>query len=97
MAKWIIGSIVVALVAGGLWYSGALAKFGMMPSPTPTSTPVVATTTQAVAQPENGMSANNDASNAALAQDTAAIDAQITGLSQDSAHVDSSMNDKSTQ
>ncbi len=98
MAKWIIGIIVVGLVAGGLWYSGALAKLGLMPSQTATTTQEAATSTpQAVAQPENGMAANNDASDAALAQDSTAIDTQMQGLSSDSANVDSSMNDKSTQ
>jgi len=99
MAKWIIGIIVVAIAAGGLWYSGVLGKYGMMASQTTaTTTPAAATTTaQAVAQPENGMSANNDASDAALTQDSAAIDAQMQGLSSDSANMDSSMNDKSVQ
>lgn len=98
MAKWIIGIIVVVLAAGALWYSGALGKLGMMPSQTATTTPAAATTTQqAVAQPENGMSANNDASDTALSQDTAAVDAQMQGLTSDSANVDSSMSDQSTQ
>lgn len=99
MAKWIIGIIVVGLAAGGLWYSGALTKLGLTSSSTPTTTPMAATTTQqaAVPQPENGMSANNDASDAALTQDTAAVDAQMQGLTQDSANVDSSLNDQSTQ
>ena len=96
MAKWIIGIIVVALLGGALWYSGMLNSFMMTPSPTPTSTPEVATTTpQAAApQPENGMAATNDASDTALAQDAAAVDAQMQGLATDSANVDSSMNDK---
>ncbi len=98
MAKWIIGIIIILLLAGALWYSGILSSLGMMSSQTPTSTPIAATTTpQAlVPQPENGMAATNDASDAALAQDTAAIDAQMQGLSSDSANVDSSMNDKET-
>ena len=100
MAKWIIGIIIVALLGGALWYSGALSSigFGMKPSTTPTSTPQTATTTQqaAVPQPENGMAATNDASDAALAQDTAAVDAQMQGLTTDSANVDSSLSDKQT-
>ena len=100
MAKWIIGIIIVVLLGGALWYSGALSSLGlgMTPSQTPTSTPQAATTTQqaAVPQPENGMAATNDASDAALTQDTAAIDAQMQGLGSDSANVDSSLNDKQT-
>jgi hypothetical protein len=98
MAKWIIGIIIVVLLAGALWYSGVLGNLSMTPSQTPTSTPETASTTQqaAVPQPENGMAATNDASDAAIAQDTAAIDAQMQGLSTDNSNVDSSMNDKQT-
>ncbi len=95
MAKWIIGIIVVALLGGALWYSGMLNSF-MTPTQTPTTTPEVATTTpQAAApQPENGMAATNDASDAALTQDAAAVDSHMQALTTDSANVDSSMNDK---
>ena len=99
MAKWIIGIIIVILLGGAVWYSGVLNNLGMMPSATPTSTPQAATTTPqaaAVPQPENGMAANNDASDAAITQDTAAIDAQMQGLSSDNANVDSSLSDKPT-
>ena len=98
MAKWIIGIIIVALLGGALWYSGLLGNLSMTPSSTPSSTPVAATTTQqaAVPAPENGMAATNDASDAAITQDTAAVDAQMQGLNADSANVDSSMNDKQT-
>jgi hypothetical protein len=96
MAKWIIGIIIVILLAGALWYSGVLGNMGMKSSQTATTTPQAATTTQAVAQPEDGMSATNDASDAAIAQDTAAIDAQMHGLATDNSNVDSSMNDKET-
>lgn len=99
MAKWIIGIVVVIIIGAGLWYSGVLKNIPwMMPSATPmaTTTPAAAQPT-AVAQPEDGMSANNDASDAAISQDTAAIDAQMQGLNSDSANVNSSMNDQSVQ
>jgi hypothetical protein len=96
MAKWIIGIIIVALLAGALWYSGVLGNMHMTPSQTASSTPTTATTTQATAQPIDGMSANNDASDAAITQDTAAIDTQMQGLNSDNANVTSSMNDKET-
>ena len=98
MAKWIIGIIIVALLGGALWYSGWLGNItGMMPSQTATTTQETATTTQqAAAQPENGMAATNDASDSAIKQDTAAVDAQMQGLGTDSANVDSSLNDKQT-
>ena len=91
MTKWIIGIIVIILAAAALWWSGWLKMGSTGPtSQTATSTPQ----TQTAPQPENGMSATNDASNAALMQDAAAIDAQIQGLGTDSANVDSSLNDK---
>ncbi len=100
MAKWIIGIIIVVLLGAALWYSGALSSLGlgMSASQTPTSTAQMATTTQQAAapQPENGMAATNDASDAAITQDTAAVDAQMQGLTSDSANVDSSLNDKQT-
>jgi hypothetical protein len=98
MAKWIIGIIVVIIIGAGLWYSGVLGTFMTPPaSPQTTTTTTPANNQQAAAQPENGMSANNDASDAAITQDTAAIDAQMQGLNSDSANVDSSLNDQSVQ
>lgn len=97
MAKWIIGIIVVVLLGGALWYSGMLGKLGMTPSQTPAPAPQATTTPQAaIPQPENGMAAVNDASDAAITQDTAAIDAQMQGLTTDSAAVDTSLSDKQT-
>ncbi len=96
MLKWIIGIVVIALAAAALWWSGWLGK--MTPTPAATTTPQ--TTEQQTPQaqaPTNGMSANNDASDAAITQDTAAIDAQMTGLTQDSGSIDSSLSDKSVQ
>jgi hypothetical protein len=97
MAKWIIGIIIVVLLGGALWYSGVLSSFGFgMTAPVPPAS--VATTTQqaAVPQPENGMAATNDASDAAIAQDTAAVDTQMQGLASDSTSVDGSLSDKQT-
>jgi hypothetical protein len=97
MMKWIIGIVVVALAAAALWWSGWLGT--MTPSQTPTTTNT-ATTTQQTPQaqaPTNGMSANTDASDAAIGQDAAAVDAQMQGLTTDSTQVDSSLSDKSVQ
>ena len=98
MAKWIIGIVVVIIIGAGLWYSGVLGTL-MTPPAAPATNSGQATTTnqQAAAQPENGMSANNDASDAAITQDTAAIDAQMQSVTTDSANVDTSLNDKSVQ
>ena len=96
--KWIVAIVIIALAGAALWWSGWLGA--MMPAQAPAQ---VATTTQQQAPqaqapvPTNGMSDSNDASDAAITQDTAAIDAQMQGLTQDSANVDSSLNDKSVQ
>ncbi|HUD02905.1 MAG TPA: hypothetical protein VMR46_02710 [Candidatus Paceibacterota bacterium] len=97
MAKWIIGIVVVILIGVGLWYSGVLGTFMTPPAPVQQTATTTPQTQQAAAQPEDGMSANNDASDAAITQDTAAIDAQMQGLTTDSANVDTSLNDKSVQ
>ncbi len=95
MAKWIIGIIVIALAGAGLWWSGWLGK--MTPSQTATTTPETVQQTPQAEAPTNGMSANTDASDTAVAQDTAAVDLQIQGLATDSSQIDSSVNDKSVQ
>lgn len=95
MAKWIIGIIIIALLGGALWYSGALKGF-LTPPPAAAPAPVTTTQQPAVPQPENGMAAVNDASDAALAQDVVAVDAQMKGMTTDSAAVDGSLADKQT-
>jgi len=95
MAKWLIGIVVIALAAAALWWSGWLGK--MTPSQTATTTPETVTQTPPADTPVNGMSSNSDSSDAAITQDTAAIDAQMSGLNDDSTQVDSSLNDKSVQ
>lgn len=92
VSKWIIGIVCLAALAWLVWWSGWLTKPGSQ-APTDTSTNQ-ATTTAQDNTPINGMSANNDASDAAIAQDTAAIDAQLKAYATDSSDVDSSMNDK---
>jgi hypothetical protein len=89
--KWVIAIIVLAALAWLVWWSGWLTSKTGQPA---LGTNTQATTTPAEAQPQNGMSANNDASDQGIAQDTAAIDAQIKAYATDSADVDSSMNDK---
>lgn len=87
-AKWIIGLVIIVGAGFWIWHSGWLSR--MQPT-----APVAqeATTTPQAAQPTNGMSAQNDASDAGIGQDAAAIDAQLKGLSDDSASVTASLND----
>ncbi len=89
--KWFLGFIVVAaLAAGGAWYMGIF-KTPAAPAPAPVAQN---TQTQTPAEPDNGLSAASDMSDAAFAQDTAAIDAQMKGSAQDSSDINSSMSDQ---
>lgn len=89
--KWGVAVVVLAALAWLLWWSGWLTNKQTDLSAAARN----ATTTPATQQqPLNGMSASNDASDAAIAQDTAAIDAQISAYATDNSNVDSSLNDK---
>lgn len=81
--KWTIalGSIVVGALL--LWWAGV---FGGMPSTAPAQSGQQQTTTQS-----GTPTASNDTSDAALQQDSAAVDAQMNGLQNDSAGVNSSV------
>ncbi|MEI6864111.1 MAG: hypothetical protein WCK46_01935 [Candidatus Adlerbacteria bacterium] len=86
--KWVIAVVVIVVLGLLVWRSGWLTsvKPGMQTNTQGTKAP---------AAPTNGMSASNDASDAALVQDSAAIDSQMQGYSADSAAVDSGLGDKS--
>lgn len=90
--KWVLAIVVIAGAGFLLWWSGWL---GTQTPQTPTPQPSTATTTQAAAAPAptNGLSASNDASDAALGQDASAVDAQIQGLSTDTTNINSSLSD----
>ncbi len=97
--KWFIALVV--LIAAGVvaWHTGIFSNLFPQPSQQTLSTntaPQQATSTQ----PQNttGLPTNSqDTSNAALQQDTAALDAQMQGLTSDSASVDQAFNDQSIQ
>ena len=94
MTKWIIGFGVVVIVGVALWWSGVFSSF-MSGKPAPeeqaTTTPQQ---TQSPAPVSDLPTQNNDASDAAMVQDTAAVDLQLKSLSTDAANVDASINDK---
>lgn len=103
MFKLLITIVVIAAIAGGLWYTGWLSKIlpmiPMMHSQAPAPEQAATTTSQTpVAQapaPVNDLpTAANDASDQALVQDTAAIDAQMQGLGSDNTSSSGSLNDK---
>ncbi len=92
--KWIIALLIIAGLSWLLWSSGWLK--GATQQPAAVQSGAATTTPNTPPAPINGMSANDDTSDAALAQDVLAIDAQMKGLSTDSTAVDASMNDKAT-
>ena len=89
--RWVIAVIVLAALAWLLWWSGWLTKKPSMMTPTTSTVGQATTTPQA---PLDGMTAANDDSDAAITQDTAAIDTQMQGYNTDTSNVDASMNDK---
>ena len=98
MMKWIIGVVVIVAIGAGLWWSGVLNQFMASPQPAPvqqaTTTPQEQTQQPAAVNDLPTQSSDN--SDAAMVQDTAAIDAQFQGLSSDSSSMDQSFNDKPT-
>ena len=90
--KWLIGLLIVAGGAWALWWSGLLPMKAKQ-APAPAST-TAATTTPQVPAPINGMSAQNDASDAAISQDAAALDAQMQALDGDTTSLGASFADK---
>lgn len=98
MMKWIIGVVVVLVIAGaGLWWSGALNQFMSPSKPAPVVEQATTTPQQQTPQAVNDLpTATSDTSDAAMVQDTAAIDAQFQSLSGDSSSMEQSFNDKQT-
>lgn len=93
MTKWIIGLGILIIVGIALWWSGVIANF--MPKPAETAQQATSTPQQQTQQPVSDLpTAGTDASDEALLQDSAAIDAQLTSLNSDSANIESSLNDK---
>ena len=91
--KWIVGLIILGGLGWLVWYSGWLTS--LMSPAAPTSVQTATTTSPTPPpQPTDGMSASGDTSDAAITQDTAAVDAQMQGLTTDSTNIDSSLNDK---
>jgi len=103
MFKFVITIVVLLVAAGALWYTGLLSQWvpsiptysQLMAQSTATTTPQTATTTQQQQQQAvNDLpTAQNDASDDALAKDSASLDAQLQALSTDSSNAQSSTND----
>ena len=100
-SKIVLWVIVVIVVIGGIvWFvmgqnSAAPAGQGYS-APTSQNNPASPTSpTSATGNTSGGLStAPADNSNAALSQDLASIDAQMTGLTSDSASIDQGLNDQ---
>ena len=87
--KWIVGVLIVVGLGVALWKSGIMTT---APATAPTDSNAAA-----VQQPaaSTGLpTSQSDTSDAALAKDSAAIDAQMSAFAQDSAAVSQSMSDK---
>lgn len=93
MLKWIIGLIVIVAVGVFLWQGGYLTK--QQPAPQQEQAAAAPQQQQAPQPPRTAglPTADNDASDQALSQDTAAIDAQMQVVSADSTNVDGSLTD----
>jgi cytoskeletal protein RodZ len=96
MIKWIIGLVLVVVAAGAIWWSGILNPYLSMGSAQQQATTTPEQTQQETSSaPQSDLpTASNDTSDAAVAQDAAAVDAQIKALSSDSSNLDSDLNDK---
>lgn len=98
MVKFLIIVIILAAAVGGLWYTGWLTKLTAMVGLTQAPAQQMATTTpQTNEQPvaKNDLpTSQSDASDAALAQDAAAIDVQMQAMASDSTDTSAGLNDK---
>jgi cytoskeletal protein RodZ len=94
MTKWIIGLGVIVIVGVGLWWSGVISN--LIPAAPAAQEQATTTPQQSAAQaPVSDLpTGGSDTSDAALLQDTAAADAQLSSLNSDSSSIDSSMQDK---
>jgi cytoskeletal protein RodZ len=93
MTKWIIGIALVVIVGIGVWWSGVLGS--LMPSAPVVQQQATTTPQQNQQQPVSDLpTQTSDTSDSAMAQDAAAVDAQLQSLSSDSASIGTSLNDK---
>jgi cytoskeletal protein RodZ len=90
--KWIFAIIIIVAAGLALWKSGWL-NLGSTPAPAPAQTQATSTP-QAQAPQSDLPTASTDTSDAAITEDTAAIDVQMQGLTTDTSAVTASMNDK---
>ena len=91
--KWIIALIVIIIAGFALWKSG-LISLGSPATPAPQTNEQASSTPQV----QSGLpTTQSDTSDAALDQDSAAIDTQLQGLSQDQTDINSSLNDQPGQ
>lgn len=104
MFKFIVTLAVLLAIGGGLWYVGLLSEWiPSIPTPSKVFSTNTATTTEQTPTPQQNQqqqpvndlpTATNDASDDALAKDSASIDAELTALSTDDSNAQNSLNDK---
>jgi cytoskeletal protein RodZ len=93
-AKLVIGIVIVIIIIVIIWIASSNSSPTQVPTTTTDQSQTQTTVSQVVPSPTDGtgMSVSADTSDAALGQDTQALDAQISGLATDSANVDQSVN-----
>ena len=95
LLKWVIAIIVLVGAGWLLWWSGWFRNTdgAIQASLVATSTQSGAKASSTSTVPQNGMSALSDSSDAAVAQDAVAVDAQMQALGKDSSQISASLND----
>lgn len=94
MLKAIFGLLLVGLAVGGLWWSGLLEDY--LPKKNTPPVEQMATTTPPQQPASDLPTAIGDSSDAAIVQDSAAVDMQLQALDDDRKNTDESLNDKQT-
>jgi hypothetical protein len=104
MFKFLVSVLVLVIIVGGLWWSGLLSQWvpsvptyaSLMGAKTATTTDTVPQQQQQQQQtPVNDLpTATNDASDEALAKDSASLDAQMSAFSTDDTNAQNSLSDK---
>ena len=84
--KIVLWILIVLVLAGGAYYWYA--------NRSPIGTPSLGTEQQTQAADPSALPSGSDTSDAALQQDSAAIDTQMSGMNDDTASIDSGLNDQ---
>ena len=90
--KAVLGLVVLVILVGGGWY--LYKNMDSNQAMAPADQTATTTDQQAAVQPPPNLITSNDTSDAGLAADLSAIDAQISVVAQDAVAADAGLNDK---